>query len=291
MNNFPVLSINLFLELDNTDFYSNNIVSHCTKFHNSITIPHKHDSYLIVLFTKGSGIHEIDFTTYEIKKGTVFLLNPGQTHHWELSDDIEGYIFVHTNSFYELYFSKNRMSQYPFFFSRQNSPCINIKLDNFDYIETLFRSINDEYDAIQIMSYQKIINLIDILYIDLYRLYIQPISDEKIKTNNIYLLKIKELEHLIETNYLDIKSPLAYSKLMNISTKHLNRIVKSLLNKTTQDLINERVILEAKRMLINPENSVSKISFYLGYDDESYFSRFFKKNCSETPREFSNRYK
>ena len=78
---------------------------------------------------------------------------------------------------------------------------------------------------------------------------------------------------------------------MNMSPKHLNRIVKNLLNKTTQDLIIERIILEAKRMLVHPENSVSNVSFHLGYDDNSYFSRLFKKRCHETPTEFSNRYK
>ena len=290
MDKIPVLPINTFLEENKADFYANNIVNHCFQFHNSIKIPHKHDSYLVVLFTNGSGIHEIDFHTFEINKGSVFMLNPGQTHHWELSEDIEGYIFVHNQSFYDLYFSKNRITQFPFFYSTQNTPCITIEENHLKSIIALFETIVKEYDSKELMSYQKIRNLVDITYIELSRLYINK-TDLNGSTNNHYNQKLHQLEQFIETHYLEEKSPSKYAEWMNMSPKHLNRIVKNLLNKTTQDLIIERIILEAKRMLVQPENSVSDVSLHLGYDDNSYFSRLFKKRCNETPTEFSNRYK
>jgi AraC family transcriptional activator of pobA len=76
--------------------------------------------------------------------------------------------------------------------------------------------------------------------------------------------------------------------MMNISERHLNRICKVCLNKTTSKIIAERIILEAKRMLVFSKNSVSQIAMELGYFENSYFSRLFKKNCGKTPLEFLN---
>ncbi|HEU4497458.1 MAG TPA: AraC family ligand binding domain-containing protein, partial [Flavobacterium sp.] len=65
------------------DFFANKIPDHILKNKSKITKPHKHNSYLAVLFTKGSGRHEVDFNSYDIKPGSLFLLSPGQSHHWE----------------------------------------------------------------------------------------------------------------------------------------------------------------------------------------------------------------
>jgi len=78
--------------------------------------------------------------------------------------------------------------------------------------------------------------------------------------------------------------------MMNISDKHLNRMTKETLNKTISELIFERIILEAKRMILFSKYSVSEISIELGYIDTSYFSRLFKNKTGQTPLEFLDKY-
>ena len=75
---------------------------------------------------------------------------------------------------------------------------------------------------------------------------------------------------------------------MNLSEKHLNRMSKECLNKTTTELIAERIVLEAKRLLIHSKQTISEIANELGYEDNSYFSRFFKKHTEQTPAQFLN---
>lgn len=79
--------------------------------------------------------------------------------------------------------------------------------------------------------------------------------------------------------------------MMNISDKHLNRMTKETLNKTISELIFERIILEAKRMILFSKYSVSEISIELGYIDTSYFSRLFKNKTGQTPLEFLDKYR
>ena len=78
---------------------------------------------------------------------------------------------------------------------------------------------------------------------------------------------------------------------MNISTKHLNRINQTVLGKATTALIMERVMLEAKRILAHSAVPVSEVAEYLGYADDSYFSRIFKKECGPSPSQFTNKFK
>jgi AraC family transcriptional regulator, transcriptional activator of pobA len=76
---------------------------------------------------------------------------------------------------------------------------------------------------------------------------------------------------------------------MHVSTKHFNRITQSVLEKTTTDLITERILLEAQRMLSHSKTTVAEVADYLGYEDHSYFSRLFKKNLHMTPSKFAER--
>ena len=82
------------------EFYANTLPDHLKDHNDKILKPHRHSFFLCVFFTKGNGIHEVDFDTYEIKPGTVFTLCPGQVHDWKLSEDMDGYIFFHTKDFF-----------------------------------------------------------------------------------------------------------------------------------------------------------------------------------------------
>jgi AraC-like DNA-binding protein len=291
MRQLPVLDISKFLFAGKKeDFYSNRLSKHLKDHHHDIDKPHKHNSYLVVLFTKGTGVHEVDFNSFKVKPGSVFLLNPGQTHHWELSDDVEGYIFLHSKNYYDQSYSHNTIDSFPFFYSAQNTPCIYLSKTDESKINSLFAEILEEYNSDFMLKYRKICSLLDILYIELSRLHVGK-NYRKVFSSSGYSMRLKQLEQLIDNNFMEIKSPARYAALLNISPKHLNRISQTLVNKSTSELITDRVMLEAKRLLLHSENTVSEIAELLGYQDYSYFSRLFKKACGETPSEFAKHYR
>jgi AraC-like DNA-binding protein len=109
--------------------------------------------------------------------------------------------------------------------------------------------------------------------------------------NHNYLRKLRKLEELIERNFLDHKSAGEYARLMNLSEKHLNRICKTCLHKTVTEVISDRIILEAKRMLIFSNIGVAETSAELGYLDTSYFCRCFKKKTGKTPADFIKQFR
>lgn len=285
-----ILDIKQFESGENRkEFYANTIENHIITNHRNIHKPHKHNFYLTVLFTQGTGKHEIDFTTYPVKPGSLFFLNPGQTHHWELSEDIQGYIFFHTQAYYDLHYNQFKINNFPFFYSIQNAPFLYLEKD-FKSFTTLFQNILAEYHDNAFLKTQKLISLIDQIYIDSTRLYID--KNTTVPTiQSSYALRFQELERFIEKHYKTEKSPSQYAEWLNVSPKHLNRITQSMVGKTTSDVILDRVFLEAKRELIRFKNNLAEVAEQLGYDDYAYFSRLFKKKCGETPTSFINRYR
>lgn len=290
MKNYTILDIQQFESKDKKrEFYVNTITNHLFTSHRDINLPHKHNFYLTVLFTHGSGTHEVDFVKYEVRPGALFFLNPGQMHHWELSDDIEGYIFFHTQSFYNLHFTVNRLSDFPFFNSVQNPPVLYLETNDYGYFEKLFREIYAENQSELLLKKQKIISLIDLVYLESTRFYLQKNESEAIAQHS-YSQKFQEFERLVEEHYRTEKSASQYADWLNISPKHLNRITQNMVGKTTTDIILERVFLEAKREIIAQKRSFNQIADDLGYEDYAYFSRLFRKKCGETPSSFINKY-
>ncbi|MFC7774614.1 helix-turn-helix domain-containing protein [Flavobacterium sp. GCM10027622] len=290
MKNLKVLHLDQFGSSHTLEgFHTNTIESHLVTAHRNIHKPHKHSFYLTVLFTHGSGTHEIDFETYTIQPGSLFFLNPGQMHHWELSEDIRGFIFFHSQSFYELPFTKAKLLQFPFFQRIQNVPVLNLGQEDLPYFRNMFALILEEATSGKVFQASKILALVELIYIESTRLYIGEDSIVQKKTHS-YSEKFQELERLVEQHYKSEKSASQYADWLCVSPKHLNRITQDQVNKTTTDIILERVFLEAKRELISQKRSFNAIAADLGYVDYAYFSRLFKKKCGETPSEFLQRY-
>jgi AraC family transcriptional regulator, transcriptional activator of pobA len=291
MKKIHVLSISQFNESDfGKEFYVNTIENHLKHTHLHIDRPHKHDFYVTLIFTKGTGVHEIDFESYEIKPGSMFFLNPGQVHNWKLSDDISGYIFFHTQAFFEQDFSRNYIQNFPFFYYDKSSPVLYLNTEKINFICALFISMLNESKENQIYKIEKILTLIQFLYIECAREYVGNSKNIE-NTQHAYTRQFKDFQQLVEKHYKTQKSAAFYANLLNISPKHLNRICQSVVGKTTTDYITERVLLEAKREIIYQKYSLTEIAYHLGYEDYAYFSRIFKKHFNETPSDFINKYR
>lgn len=272
------------------DFYCNDLRDHLHTHSKNITAPHKHNFFLTVLFTKGSGEHEVDFERYEVSPGSVFMLNPGQAHHWELSDDIEGIIFFHSQEFFEVFYTEHSIYNFPFFYSTRNSSAITLKEPEQARIFSSFSSVLTEYRNRDAWSRQKIVSLLNNIYIDLSRIYVNTVDSNLVRTE-AHSRYIDELEKLIEQNFKTERSPAAYADLLNITIRHLNRLTQETRGKSTTQLITERVILEAKRLIVYDSSSLANIAFELGYEDYAYFSRLYKKWTGLTPSGFGEEYK
>lgn len=282
MKKYPIYNIQRFnCTSVNSDLYINTFKNHLID-HSFVEEPHRHSSYVLVFFTKGSGTHEVDFDVFSIQPGSMFFLQPGQMHHWNLSDDVEGFVIFYSQEMYNLYFGQKTIADYPFYSSVDNKPEMVFEVSELKAILPYFESLIVETQSNQLLKQDKIMNLLDIIHIEIARKY----SETHLHEAHSYNVKIKNFEVLLENNFKTEKAPFFYASQLNITLKHLNRICNEMLQKTTTEVITARIILEAKRMLMDKKFTVNEIATELGFDDYSYFTRLFKKHTGMTPTDF-----
>ncbi|WP_223558692.1 AraC family transcriptional regulator [Chryseobacterium lathyri] len=292
MNSISVLHIDLFQSGRNTsDFYVNTMKEHLVVGHRHIEKPHRHDFYAAVLFTRGQGVHEIDFQKYDVSEGSLFFLSPGQIHSWELSEDIDGYIFFCSQEFYEMHYVNQKLRNFPFFGSVSFPRKLQLDADELIKNKILFQELGREHQSQNLMKEGLILSLMSHIFINSARLFSKEIDSLSSSASLSYFKHYQDFENLIEQYFTTQKSISHYASLLGITPKHLNRIAQTVVQKTATDVITERVVLEAKRMLMYLDESLVEIAFRLGYEEYSYFVRVFRKSSGMTPTQFMRKYK
>ena len=287
----PVLHIDQFDDPKNlSEVYANDLSAHLQKNKDLVYSAHKHDFYLVVYFSKGAGVHEIDFDSFPIYPGSIFFLHPGQTHLWKFTEAPEGLLFFHTKEFFEWGFTHIKTDQFPFYSWNGNPPFMHLHREERPKVQSLFMEIYQEYSNDSSLKEQKLRSLVHLLYVDLSRLYTIR-DDHQLIASTTYLSTLKRLNESIQRNFKIHKSVSFYADELHITAKHLNRITASTLGKTPSDLIYERILLEAKRQLVHSNATLSAIATDLGFDDNSYFSKVFVRRVGVTPSAFRKSYK
>ncbi|WP_028980131.1 AraC family transcriptional regulator [Sporocytophaga myxococcoides] len=247
---------------------------------------HRHDFFLILLLEKGEGTHEIDFIKHELHNHDIFILRPGQVHTLSMKAKSTGYIMEFDPAFYQ---PSNKLADQRFKKAIGKNYC-KVKKNNFDKLESILSSIFIEFNKKQ-EDYNDAIKI----YIELFFIeYLRQSTNEKrsSKTENLYIQdKFEELLSLLEENICSKKNASQYAELLNLSLYQINSITKSSVGKSVSVLINEQIILEAKRYLLATTNQVKDVADHVGYEDVSYFIRFFKKQTGYTPDAFRQNFK
>jgi AraC family transcriptional activator of pobA len=279
-NEAPIFNLRHFGEKPTwTDFYIQNLKDHI-KEHSFIEKPHKHDFYLVMFVTRGTGVHTIDFVEYRVEPNAMFLMTPGQVHVWSLSNDIEGFVIFFTREFYQLRLMDNNLLEFPFFHSLVASPLI--RVSNNEVVNFALRQMNAEYQEEGGPNLTIIRAYLDLVLLDVARYY--NVLNTSRTSKSIY--KLRKLEQLIDENFKTLKQPSDYGDLMNLASSYLNSICRETLGKTLGDLIQERILLEAKRMFAYSDFNVNEIASTLNFSDVSYFVRWFRKHMKQSPEEF-----
>jgi len=255
------------------------------KRHFSVKYPHRHDFFEVLFLQKGSGYHVIDANKYEIKPPCVFFMSPGQAHKLELSHDIEGFIFIFTSDFYLLNRSnQNSLIEFPFFYTihQDNPPLLLGNENDVRFIESLFRQSMGEIGNTGDFTSGLQRSILDLILTFCAARY--PMNENQIKGKGQIL--VKRFFHLVEENYQKNLSLSDFSAMMGISANHLTQVVKHLTGKTSSQVIKSKQLLEIKRLLVHTNLNMAEIAQQLNFDDQSYFTKFFKRETGLTPLQY-----
>jgi len=239
---------------------------------------HRHDHYFLLVHTKGEGMHECDLRMHALESHTIYSMRPGQVHRLELRVGCTGYIL-----------------QFKADFLATSEQSARLVLRRAGHIE-VYRTDAERYGEL-VMLLDRIARAYKAQqegHLHIMRAYLSafladlvlhaPATETGIK--GYTQERLEELLELIETFAHTTKEVGAYAERMHLSTFQLNAIAKAGTGRTCSELINDQIILEAKRYLLATTDQVAQVADRLGYDDPSYFIRFFKKHTGHTPEGF-----
>ena len=250
--------------------------------------PHGHSFYHLVFFTKGAGKQSIDFTSFSVKPGQVYFMNPGQVHNWNFSGDVDGYIVNFSESFFDSVFSvSNYLERFPFFGGYGEDQVIQLTGPSQQEIGQLFEKLLKEAKAPKSLATDMIRTLLVQLFITVSR-QIEPGRLKQLAKPGYTTLR--NFQKLVSGNFSKLKLPSEYAAQLYVTPNYLNALCRDLLGKSAGEVIRDRIMLEAKRLLVNADISISGIASQLNFQDNSYFTKFFKKYARVTPEEFRKEY-
>lgn len=246
------------------------------------TEPRRNTYYEIIWVQNGSGIHTIDFVDYPFEGPCLFLLNP-QNIHTLKKDCVTscGIIKFSTAFFAAESDTENFILNYGVFDDIDVLPVINFKNNEALVIKKAFDDLYNQYQQDSLFSDALLLSYLKIFLLKVYEVKKSYVQVSCFKSPEY--IRFKNFQRLIDTNYKKKSDVSFYADALALSTKTLNAVTQKFTGKSTGQLIKERILLESKRMLHFSDLSIKEIGFAMGFEDSSYFTRFFKKNTNNSP--------
>ena len=211
---------------------------------------------------------------------------PGQVHDFDLSPDTEGYTINFSSEFFALQLqNKNLLSQIPVYDHDKRIQALYTEGRDADDIRATVKAIRTEYEDEQFRAQDMIRSYLFILLVKASRLG-APAGG--VDAGNRMLLLFRRFQALLEEHFAGVQDPAEYARMLRTTERALNDAARRGGGATTAQMIRERVILEAKRLLAHSGAQVAQVGAQLGFEDPAYFSRCFKKHTGRTPVEFRN---
>jgi AraC family transcriptional regulator, transcriptional activator of pobA len=254
-------------------------------------IPYRRRDFYKIMFVKGqSEVHFAD-KTIAIKKQGLSFSNPQIPYKWEHLDKIREGVYCIFDQ--QLFHDYGRLTQYEVF-QPNGKHIFELSDEQVHSVSDIFNRIEKEFNSEYKYKYDVIRNLVsELLHFGL-RLQ-PPVSHEKQSANasqriSALFLELLERQFPIDDQHpaIEIKSASDFANQLNVHVNHLNRAIKETLQKTTTQVIADRVIQEAKILLRHSKWGVAEIGYALGFTEPTHFNNFFKKHTATSPTKFRN---
>jgi len=254
---------------------------------------HRHDYFTLVWLGHGRADLFVDFAYHELSPGSLVCIAPGQVHAWDNKGEKSEIGIAFSEEFFLLQGQK-----FPTFLldvtSKANEPLIvDVESEKRSLFNALFsaaqHSCNEEENPRKYE--QTLLTYLNVALLELSRLAPPMLLGETAAAgHNAPSRLARAFEAAVETHYLNRMKVHEFAALLGVSTNHLVQTVREQTDKTPGRILDQRLVLEAKRLLVHTTESLAEIAFALAFPSPSQFGRWFKKHASMSPGEFRRRF-
>ncbi len=246
-------------------------------------ISFRSDFYVIVVITAGAGNSFIDFQAHPIDRGIVYFITPGQVQQWASTRSLTGYILLFQESFLPMN-GADQITPRSFDYFHRTDLAPVLQLGDLEAkMLTLCQDMLTAYHEKDFGRTALLQSYLRVFLIQSQRLFVrQQTTDSTESVGSLVTNYIR----LIDQHFLQKQRVNEYATLLGVTPGHLTDTTREKLGLPAGQLIQRRVLLEAKRMLTYGENSVGEIAFSLNFTDPSYFARYFRRETGQSPTAF-----
>jgi AraC family transcriptional activator of pobA len=250
--------------------------------------PHQLSFYEILFIDKGSGYFVLNDNKIMLKPGVVIFSSPGHIREWHIKKPVEGYAVYFQKDFLNLFFT-DELFLYRFgFFHQYGKPAsLAVSSSRLAQYNLVNGQILDEIQHLQSDSVHLLRALLYQLLVLLNRAY----ANEHDLQNDTYIHPVFfRFRALLEANYITHHRVVDYLQLLNISPAQLNKLCRQYMGITAQEMIHQKQVSEAKRLLRATGDAVNDIAYQLNFSDPSNFNRFFRSVAGLSPQQYRQQF-
>jgi len=244
--------------------------------------------YTVILLVEGHTKLHVDFTECEAGPGSLLLFAPYQPFMLRSTENIRGSVMHFHSDFFCIHQHQREVACNGVLFNNiYEDPIVTLSQTELDEFLRLLDEMKPEITRTDLAQHELLVSYLKIFLIRASRLKIEQTSNQRQHPTHRPQAEVAQyLRDAIEQHYKTMHSPSNYAALLHVTLKVLSKIAKTFFNKTISALIFERITIEAKRELYMSSKTVKEIAHILGFEDEFYFSRFFKNNADVSPQLF-----
>jgi AraC family transcriptional regulator, transcriptional activator of pobA len=248
--------------------------------------PHRHNYYTVIWSLTATGKHIVDFKEYPIRPNHIFFVSPGQVHQIITDSKPTGYVILFTAEFLETHsIRKDFISNLKLFKNSNETPPLPLTDKIADALMPFVDKMLTAFYSKSDMSFDVIGAYLKLFLIECNG-QCSLFPDSHTQTIEVGKTLVNNFKALVEKNYSRWHQVKYYADTLNVTPNYLNEVIKSTIKISAKDYIQDRLILEAKRMAVFTARSSKEIGFELGFEDPSHFSKFFKTNTGQPLQEF-----
>jgi AraC family transcriptional regulator, transcriptional activator of pobA len=256
---------------------------------NTAEEPHRHHYFTVIWPFSGSGIHMIDFREHAIQPDHIFFVSPEQVHQIGIETPLTGYLIRFTCEFLETYsIRQDLITNLRLFKSCDDSPPLPVSDPMKKNLHMFCKNMLEAFQSSAEMRFETVGAYLKLFLLECNTsCTIRPEGNpQNLEVGRTLVRKFKDL---VDSHFAEWHQVKDYASILNVTPGYLNEVIKTSIGQSAKEYIQNRLVLEARRLSLFTSQSFKEIGFELGFNDPSHFSKFFKSSTGRSLQEFKNR--
>jgi len=258
--------------------------------HTAPDLPHRHDFFTIILVKNALGSHQIDFQTFDLQDNTLYFIAPEQVHHLavDAGTDPNGHVLMFTRDFLQQYsLGPDGLHGLELFFNCEEARPLVLETEEMAVLLDISSKIADEHNTSRVYRWEILGAFLSLLLLESSRMKLEK-QQHNVQLGHRASEIVRSFKNAVEQHFQEWHLVVDYAQAQHLSSNYLNEVIKSETGSSAKDWIQQRLLLEAKRLAQYSDMPAKEIAFALGYEDVAHFSKFFKNLEGRSFSEFKN---